>query len=80
VVLAWAERSQALAVIAAIYTVTALLASLYNMENVLFRLGWNPSGSDWNLTSLPNVLLPAMVLLVAGAGSFAVHRRQRAAE
>ena len=41
-VLAWAERSRALAVIALVYTGAALLASLYNVENILFRLGWNP--------------------------------------
>jgi hypothetical protein len=77
-VLAWAERSRALAVIAAAYTGTALLASLYNVENLLFRLGWNPAASDWNLTSLPNVLLPALVLLAGGAGAFAMQRRHRA--
>jgi hypothetical protein len=76
-VLAWAERSRALTAIAAVYTATALLASLYDIENVLFRLGWIPSGNDWRLTSLPNVLLPALVLLAAGAGAFAVQRRHR---
>jgi hypothetical protein len=76
--LAWAERSRALAGIAAVYTAVALLASLYNVENVLFRLGWNPSGQEWRLTSLPNVLLPALVLLVAGTGAFAAQRRHRA--
>ena len=76
--LAWAERSGALAVIAAVYTATALLASLYNVENLLFRLGWNPAPGDWDLT-LPNVLLPALVLLAAGAGAFAVQRRHRTA-
>jgi hypothetical protein len=76
-VLAWAERSRGLAVIAAVYTAAALLSSLYNIENVLFRLGWNPSGNDWSLTSLPNVLLPALVLLATGAGAFAVQRRHR---
>jgi hypothetical protein len=76
-VLAWAERSRVLTVITAIYSATALLASLYNIENVLFRLGWNPSGNDWSLTSLPNVLLPALVLLVAGAGAFAGQRHHR---
>ncbi len=76
-VLAWAERSRVLTVVAAIYTATALLASLYNIENVLFRLGWNPSGNDWSLTSLPNVLLPALVLLIAGAGAFAGQRHHR---
>lgn len=72
----WSSR--ALAVIAAVYTGTALLASLYDIENVLFQLGWNPTGTDWSLTSLPNVLLPALVLLAAGAGAFAVQRRHRA--
>jgi hypothetical protein len=76
-VLAWAERSRALAVIAAVYTATALLSSLYDIGNVLFRLGWNPSGGNWSLTSLPNVLLPALVLLAAGAGAFAVQRHHR---
>jgi hypothetical protein len=76
--LAWAERSPALAVIAAVYTGAALLASLYNVENLLFRLGWNPAPSEWDLTSLPNVLLPAFVLLATGAGAFAVQRRHRA--
>jgi hypothetical protein len=76
-VLAWAERSRALAVIAAVYTGAALLASLYDIENVLFRLGWNPAPGEWDLTSLPNVLLPALVLLTAGAGAFAVQRHHR---
>ena len=76
-VLAWAERSRGLAVIAAVYTAAALLSSLYNIENVLFRLGWNPPRSDWSLTSLPNVLLPALVLLATGAGAFAVQRRHK---
>jgi hypothetical protein len=77
--LAWAERSRALAVIAVVYTGAALLASLYNIENLLFRLGRNPAPSDWDLTSLPNVPLPAFVLLVTGAGAFAVQQRHRAA-
>ena len=77
--LAWAERSRALAAIAAAYTGAALLASLYNVENLLFRLGWRPARADLNLTSLPNVLLPALVLLAAGAGAFAVQQRHRAA-
>ena len=75
--LAWAERSRALAVVTAVYTAAALLSSLYNTENILFRLGWTPSGSQWSLISLPNVLLPALVLLAAGAGAFAGQRRRR---
>lgn len=71
-VLAWAERSIGLAVIAAVYTGTALLASLYDVENVLYRLGWNAS------PGVPNVLLPAVVLLIAGAIAFVARRGQRA--
>lgn len=77
--LAWAERSRALAVIAAAYTAAALLASLYDVENVLFRFGWNPGPGQLGLTSLPNVLVPALVLLAAGTGAFAVQRRHRTA-
>ncbi len=75
--LARAERSRVLLLVAAIYTGTALLASLYNIENVLFRLGWNPSPGQWQLASLPNVLLPALVLLAAGTAAFLVQRRTR---
>jgi hypothetical protein len=77
--LAWAERSRALAVIATAYTAAALLASLYDVENMLFRFGWNPGRGQLDLTNLPNVLLPALVLLAAGAGAFAVQRRHRSA-
>ena len=75
-VLAWAERSLALAVIAAVYTAAAVLASLYDIENLLFRLGLNWPDSYSILASLPNVLLPGIVLLVAGTGAFAVQRQQ----
>jgi hypothetical protein len=75
-VLAWAERSRGLAVVALVYSMTALLASLYDIENVLFRLGWNPSPGQWRLTGLPNVVLPALVLLIAGIAAFVVQRRQ----
>jgi hypothetical protein len=74
--LARAERSRALAVIALVYTGAALLSSLYNIENVFFRLGWNPrTPFGWQLMALPNVLLPAAVLLAAGLGAFLVQRR-----
>jgi hypothetical protein len=76
-VLAWAERSRALAVITLAYTGAALLASLYNVENLLYSLGWNPGygSASARLTMLPNVLLPALVLLVAGAGAFFLRPR-----
>lgn len=78
--LARAERSRALAVIALVYTGAALLSSLYNVENIVFRLGWNPGRSAfaWQLTALPNVLLPAAILLVAGCAAFLVQRARRA--
>ncbi|HEV3295106.1 MAG TPA: hypothetical protein VG123_39510 [Streptosporangiaceae bacterium] len=79
-VLARAEHSPGLTVIAAIYTGAALLASLYNVENILFRIGWNPATPfAWRLTALPNVLLPAAVLLVAGLVAFLGQRRTRPA-
>ena len=73
-VLAWAERSTALAVIVACYTGLALLASLYDVENIFFRLGWNPSSFGWRLAGLPNVALPALLLLLAGAGAWLAPR------
>jgi len=69
-VLAWAERSRGLAVIAVIYAATALLASLYDIENVI-SLGY-----DWS-PYLPNVVLPALVLLVGGAIAFVAQRGRR---
>jgi hypothetical protein len=80
-VLARAERSRVLAVIALVYTGAALLASLYNVENILFRLGWNPGNSnlDWRLTALPGILLPAAVLLAGGLAALLVQRRRERA-
>jgi hypothetical protein len=78
-VLARAERSRVLAIIALVYTGAALLSSLYNVENILFRLGWNPGRSAfaWQLTALPNVLLPAAILLAGGCGAFLAQRARR---
>jgi hypothetical protein len=80
-VLAWAERSRGLAVTALLYSGAALLASLYNVENLLLRLGWNPRLGDLWQTTLPNLLLPSVVLLTAGAaaGAAAVAARRRRA-
>lgn len=74
-VLARAERSAGLAVVAVLFTGAALLADLYDVENIVFRLGWNPVQWQWQYTSLPGVLLPALVLLVAGGIAFAAQRR-----
>ena len=73
-VLAWAERSIALTVIAAAYLALSLVASLYDIENVFYDLGWNLNPTD---SGLPNVALPALVLLLSGAGAWVVQRRRR---
>jgi hypothetical protein len=78
--LAWAERSWALGVIAVIFTGAALLSSLYDVENILFRLGWHPSLAQEGLTALPGVLLPAVVLLVAGLCALPAQRPRRLAQ
>jgi hypothetical protein len=70
--LAWAERSKALTLIAVGYLALSLAASLYDIENVFYRLGWNLSP---DVSGLPNVVLPALVLLLAGAGAWVVQRR-----
>ena len=46
----------------------ALLSSLYNTENILFRFGWNLPGSGWTPASLPNLLLPALAQYRDSAG------------
>ena len=74
--LAWAERSVGLAVIAAVYLALALLASLYDIQNVFYN--WLGVSLGPTAGALPNVLLPALVLLLAGAGAWVVQRRNRA--
>ena len=68
VVLAWTERSAVLTCIVVLYLAAAMVANLYNVENVFFRLGWFGLGS-FDYANLPNLLLPAVVLLVGGAVS-----------
>jgi hypothetical protein len=78
-VLARAERSRGLAVIAVVYTAAALLAALYNVENIVFRLGWVPGPGQYGLTALPGVLLTAVILLAAGLAALALQRPGRRA-
>jgi hypothetical protein len=73
-VLAWSERSTGLAVIAVGYLAISLVANLYVLNNVLYRLHWNLSPAT---AALPNVVLPALVLLLSGAGAWVVQRRYR---
>ncbi len=74
--LAWAERSAALTIIAVVYLAVALLASLYDIQNDFYN--WFGSGISPAASALPNVLLPALVLLLSGAGAWVVQRRQHA--
>jgi hypothetical protein len=59
-VLAWAERSLALVITAAAYTGAVLLVSLYNIGNI---------GNIGNIAAVNVVVLPAAVLLIAGAAA-----------
>jgi hypothetical protein len=72
--LVWLERSVWLAVVALGYAVAAGLAIFYDVVNLTARLGWySVRYSQW-----PNVLLPALVLLIGGAVAAAGSRRSRA--
>jgi hypothetical protein len=74
-VLAWAERSPALAVITISYLVVALVVSVFTGNGV----AGGSTGADASL-SLTDMrllgLLPALVLLVSGAGVWLVQRRR----
>jgi hypothetical protein len=73
-ILAWAERSRALAVTAAVCVALALLESLYDVGNIAYRLGWNLPTSA---APLMNVLPSGLLLLVAGSAAFLWQRRHR---
>ncbi|MCW2501827.1 MAG: hypothetical protein JWO79_111 [Actinomycetia bacterium] len=77
-VLARLERSPGLAVVAALHAGSAVFAAAYDLENLVLRLGWSPRGDEWRYAGLPNVLLPALVLLVGGGIAAAVQLRNRA--
>lgn len=62
-VLAVRERDSRLWTVTAVLAAVTVLVNLYNVENLLFRLGLEFS-SNW--ASLPNVALPGLVLLVGG--------------
>jgi hypothetical protein len=74
-VLAWAERSLALAITAAFCVALALAESLYNVGNIAYRLGWSPSEA---IVPLLNVLPSGLFLLVAGMAALLWQRRRRA--
>ena len=72
-VLAWSERSAALAWFAAFYLALAVVANLYDMQNVFYRVGWL-SPDQYAYANLPNLLVPALTLLLGG-GLFALRAR-----
>ncbi len=70
--LAWAERSPALAVITAVYLAVALAVSQYTNGGLA---GGSTGAADVGLTALRLAdLLPALVLRAAGAGTWLAQR------
>ena len=62
--LALAERSRALGIGAALFAAVAVVANLYDLSNLVARLGWQLSASAGPLA---NVVIPGLVLLGVGA-------------
>jgi hypothetical protein len=73
-VLARAERSRALAIIAPVFTAVALFSSFYDVSNLLNYLGWNVS---LTYSTLPDVVPCAAILLACGAGAGLAALRHR---
>jgi len=72
--LAWAERSALLTAVGVLFTGTALLVNLYNVENVFYRLGWT-STWDARVNAFQSMLLPGVVLVIGGAVAVVGKRR-----
>ena len=71
--LAWQERSVGLGVTAAVFTAAAVVANTYDVTNLAYRVGWDV---PYELHHVPNLVLPAVVLL--GGAAAAVLRERRA--
>jgi hypothetical protein len=61
--LAWQERSTGLGVTAAVFAATAIYANAFLVSSVAYRFGWDV---PFELHLVPNLLLPAVVLLTGG--------------
>lgn len=72
-VLAWTERSRALTAIGVAYLAVAVVANLYDLGNLYYTLTRHSLG---RYELLPNLLAPALLLLVAGVIA-ARHRKAR---
>jgi len=64
--LAWLQRSVLLGTVGLVFGGTALLVNLYDLVNLYYRLGWDPSRPQPRLLTLLELLLPATVLLAGG--------------
>lgn len=73
-VLAWVERSVLLAVVGGLFTATALLVNLYDMQNVFYRLGWQAGWND-QASTLQVMLLPGLILVAGGVTAVVMDRR-----
>jgi len=75
--LAWSERSWLCTTIAVLFTAAAVLANLYDMEDVFTRFGqsiYRPG----QLVVFDNLLLPGAVLVLGGVVGWLVTRRRPA--
>ena len=69
-VLSYRERSRALASFSALFLIAAILANFYTLQNVLYRLGLNPSS---RLSPTVGVFFAGLVLTFGGT-VFAIRR------
>jgi hypothetical protein len=76
--LAWLERSRVLGVISGVFAAAALLANLYNMQNVFFHLGIFARYEGPETQAFTNTLLPGLVLLAGGVAAWFHARGARA--
>lgn len=76
--LAVIARSFVLGVFAAGFVGLTLMANLYNMENLVFRLGWTPSSDlQWGFSGYVGLAACGITLLAAGGVSFLRSRLAR---
>jgi hypothetical protein len=73
--LAWLERSPGLGAFAVCFLALALVVNLYDVENLIGDLAIYHNGA---FSNLPNIVLPGLVLLTAGAAFRLSAARSRA--
>lgn len=72
--LAWAQRSVGATVVAVLFTAAALLANLYDMENIFFRLFGGFTDNETTI-AFQSLLVPALVLLIGGVVALVTGRK-----